>query len=745
MIDGPAPFRGRVADAAAASALERILESVGLAVEPGAVVQAFAAAGAAPEATGREQLDRVAAIGHELGLRTTVADANAEEARAVLAGRQPLVTTTPDGSRWWVFEAAGRGRVTVRSFAVESGDSSQVLTGTTVVAPGDFAAFLASSQLLSSFDAEGAAEGGEGGDPDSRSWTWLIAHPSTPNSAAVSGGATGKQLTPARRLFRLLAPERADLLAVVAFGITIGVLLLGTPIAVQSIVNSVALGGALQPLIVVALFLLLALGFAAALTAIQTWVVELLQRRIFVRAVADLAARLPRITRASYDTGFGPERVNRFFDVIVIQKSVAKLLIDVLGLALAVFVGLTVLGFYHPVLFVFDIVLVLAIGVIVLGPRRRGEKTAMAESSAKYEVAAWLEEIAASPEAFRSTGAEQWIVERADQVTRDWLEARTQHFRTLMTQIIGALSLQVIASVALLTIGGVLVIGGSLTLGQLVAAELIVSAVVASVAKLGKYLETWYDLLAAVAKVGYLLDAPIESGRGELPERSTQATGARLVARAVSWKSQVNQAELRDVDFEVAPGERLLITGLHGTARLAFIDLLWRMRSPDSGLLRLDGRDLRELAIDHLRRDVAIVSAVEVVHGTIRDNVRLRRPFVTNDDARAAIELVGLTETLAQFPEGLESVMHPYARLLSDDNRRRLMLARALAGGPRLLVIDTSGVGAGAQFRAALRRVLAAESGLSVILLSGDAQDWGICDRTLDLSSACSTLSKSAS
>lgn len=687
----------------------RLGEAVGRSLDESGAIQALARSAALTDATEVEQLDHLAAIGHELGLRTSVAKASAQEAAKVLDGGQPLMTVRPEDGRWFVVRAERPGRfLVVTVFRGEDGAPAE----TTVACDlGELA-----TQLSIAEDDEA---------------TWLVAHPSTPNESASTKDAETGPITPVSRLAKLLAPERSDILAILAFAVAIGVLALATPIAVQSIVNSVALGGTLQPLIAVAIFLAVALAFAVTLIMIQTWAVELLQRRIFVRAIADLADRLPRITRAAYEQGFGPERVNRFFDVITIQKSSAKLLVEGVGVVLTVIVGLAVLAFYHPLLLAFDVVLIVAIALIVISPRKRGEAFALRESTAKFEIAGWLEEISRSPQAFKTAGAQRWVVERADDVTRQWLDARTSHFRVLLTQIAGALALQLVASVALLSIGGWLVIQGSLTLGQLVAAELIVSLVVASVAKLGKYLETWYDLMAAVQKVGYLLDLPIESTKGEHPDRPPVAGGAHLQIRGLRWDSAVTECRIDIDSLDLEPGERVALHGLDGTARLALCDLVWRLRPAEGGTLHIDGRSVRDLAPEYLRHEVACVSAIEIVHGSVRENVRLRRPFVHPDDIRSALKLVGLEDRLARLEAGLETPMHPEARILSDDERSCLMLARAIAGQPRLVVIDLAGLGVGPAFRAAVDRALEERRDITFLVLTGpDVHDGLPVDRT---------------
>ncbi|MEM8710295.1 MAG: ABC transporter ATP-binding protein [Planctomycetota bacterium] len=697
--------------------LTRLFEAVGQRCDPAKLAQKCAEAGVEAGQSVDERLDFLAHVGHDLGLRTHTASATVADALKVVRAGQPLVATDEAGTRWLVLVPGRGGRVDLYAFAA-SGEAS--------AAP-EVVSKARAAQIIRELGVEEDTE-----------VHWLVADPATPNEAAASIAESGKTLTNFQRLLRLMAPERSDALVVFIFAVTIGIFSLATPIAVQSIVNSVALGGTLQPLIAVITFLAFALIFVAVLTAIQTWVVELIQRRLFVRAVTDLAARLPRIQADQYEAGYSPERINRFFDVLTIQKAVSKLMIDALGVVLSIVVGLTVLAFYHPFLLAFDVVLLVVIGALVFLPLRRGERTALKESTAKYEVAAWLEEIARNPLTFKTSGSATWIYERADALSRNWVTTRRAHFRTLFTQIGFALALLVIARTALLGIGGFLVIQGSLTLGQLVAAELIVSTVVVSVAKMGKHLETWYDLMAGVAKVGYLLDLPIETSHGEFHQHASRDAdgkrpGGHLALLDVSYRAANAPTEIPHADFQVEPGERVLVRGLDGASRLAMVDLIWRLRQPTKGVIRLDGRDLRDLAPDFLRREIAVVSQIEVVHGTVRDNVRLRRPFVQNDNIREALACVGLREVFAEFDGGLDAVMHPDARLLSDDDLRRLMIARALVGDPSVLVIDSCGSGAGQKFRHAINEVLARDDGRTIIVLTNDTLDFDGCDRVIEL------------
>ena len=127
--------------------------------------------------------------------------------------------------------------------------------------------------------------------------------------------------SPGKRLWHLVLSEKRDVGTVVLYSIGVGILSLAIPITAMAVVNTTAMATLLQQLVVLCLALLVSLGLAALLRAVQSVVVEFMQQRVFVRVVADLAYRLPRVDLKAYDRHHGPELVNRFFDVLIVQKA----------------------------------------------------------------------------------------------------------------------------------------------------------------------------------------------------------------------------------------------------------------------------------------------------------------------------------------------------------------------------------------------------------------------------------------
>ncbi len=489
---------------------------------------------------------------------------------------------------------------------------------------------------------------------------------------------------PLQRLLSLLRAESRDVWVVVIFALVSGLLTMTTPLAVEALVNTVAFGRFLQPVIVLSLMLLAFLLFQAAIKAVQTFVVEIIQRRLFARVAADLSFRLPRTRVEALDEKYAPELVNRFFDIVLVQKISAQLLLDGISLVLSIAVGMTVLAFYHPWLLAFDVVLVLSILFMMSVLGHGAVKTSIKESKTKYAMAAWLEDLARCRTTFRYDGAAEFALERSDQLIYDYLSARKKHFKVLMRQIIFMLLLQALASTALLAIGGWLVISGQLSLGQLVAAELIVAVVVGSLAKLGKHIESFYDLMASVDKLGSLFDLPIDRTDGLL----TMGSGIGIVAKDVCYSLPDGREILNNVSLTIKSGQKVAITGPSGSGKSLLLDMLFGLREPTSGVVTVNGIDPRDIRPDVLRRHVALARDIEVFEGTIAENVHLERPDISIGDVRSALEIVGLLPAIQQHPQGLDTPLTSSGGPLTTSQLRRLMVARAIAGAPEIVLLD---------------------------------------------------------
>jgi len=712
-------FTGPASETPSAEALmvlSYMVRAVGWEFDPTAAAQALRRAESdIPPTQTRAARQRLVQAADELGLQILSRQMSAREAINTVEPDAPLAifSVTPSGNaRWHLLTKADRGWGRLAQLAPNDTEEDVVAEGL--------------ARRIGAANADAVVE-------------WLVGVPSEPlyiSSATDDAedpdhGHHGPP--PVRRLIGLLKPEWRDLIMVATYAVGVGVLSLAVPITAMAVVNTTALSTLIQQLIVLCLALFIALATAAVLRSLQTVVVEYLQRRVFVRVVADLAYRLPRIDLKGFDGRHGPELVNRFFDVLTVQKAGATLLLDGLAVVLQMIIGLTLLAFYHEMLLRFDLVLIGGLLFIVLVLGRGAAASAIRESRAKYAVAGWIEELARHPAAFKLNGGPRFAWERADELARQYLFRRRQHFRIVMRQFVFALGLQTAASTALLGMGGYLVVNGQLTLGQLVAAEIVVSLVVSSFTKLGKHLESYYDLLAAVDKLGQLTDLPLERQSGVVHHARTG--GAELNLKGVSFAYGVgHRLALDNLDLHVRPGERVAICGPNGAGKSTLIDVLFGLRTPSAGHVEIDGTDLRELRLESLRDHIAVVKGIEIFEGSVLDNIRMGRDHLTLADVRQAAVAVGLLDELLELPDGLATRLGTGGAPLSLGQAERLMLARAIAGQPRLLVLDEVLDDMASEIRQqVLPAIIGKEARWTLLVVTHSQEVARLCDREVRL------------
>ncbi len=613
-----------------------------------------------------EPLERVAASLPSAGLKADVCRMPLASALWQARASLPLIIHTPEQG-WTVVVGGGLFRERIASF--DGDEDTYVVTRTALVQKLGLAS--AQSEVEVAFVSPAMpAEGLKGRDENEHH------HDHHPG--------------PINRLFGLMRPEASDIATILIFSLVTGLLYLALPLAINGVVGNLAFGTQSTPFQQALIFITLALTGCLVLSAIirglQYVVAEHIQRRIFVRLAADLAWRLPRVRTQAFDGLHAPEMVNRFLDVVTVQKSSAMLLLNGINIVVGAVVGLVVLGFYHPFLLAYMFVTLLGLAFVVYVLGRGAIASSLAESRSKYAAVGWLEEVARYPRLFKGPSGLALAGARTDELARDYLEARAWHFRVLMRQIIGLLTLEVLATAALLIVGGGLVLSQQLTLGQLVASELIVSAVVASFAKLGKQFEAWYDALAAVDKLGHLVDFETDREGGEIP--AGDPAGVSVELREVSFAYPGSRELLGGKSFRVAPGARVALAGAQGSGCSTLIDLIAAMREPTAGSILVDGLDLRSWDLEAYRCQVMVLRTQDILSATLMDNLRLGRPDITLGQVQAALQEVGLLSDVLALPDGLSTKLVTGGLPLSSRQRNRLLIARALLHRPRLLVID---------------------------------------------------------
>ncbi len=496
--------------------------------------------------------------------------------------------------------------------------------------------------------------------------------------------------TPVGRLWQFLSVEKGDLFTLIAYTTIAGILALVVPLSAQALVNTIAAGVLVQPLIVLSLITLVGMVLSGALQLMKLSLTEIVQQRVFARTALQMADKLPRLLGSSLRGEYAPELVNRFFDTLTVQKALSKLLLDGLAALLQATVGLVLLAFYSPYLLGLDIAILLCIAFIIGVLGIGGLRTSIQESKEKYRVADWLEDMARCHADLKLHGAKSYLLGRADNTVMHYVTARRSHFRVLYRQACGNYLFQALASAAVLAVGGWLVINRELTLGQLVASQLVVASLLAALDKLVRQAEQVFDLLTGLDKVGHVLDLPTERVGGiPLPHDARNAPALLVQGVRFSYAPGTLPETLTGLTLSVAPGERACIVGESGAGKSTLAGLIAGLETATHGEITVGGVDVRDADLGDLRRVLSLAGTDDgVFDGTVEENIAVGREDVSHADVRDAIELAQLSGDVTRLPKGVSTVLVSGGQPLSRGQRQRLLLARALAGNPRLLLLD---------------------------------------------------------
>ncbi|MGB3711653.1 MAG: ABC transporter ATP-binding protein [Erythrobacter sp.] len=485
-----------------------------------------------------------------------------------------------------------------------------------------------------------------------------------------------------RRFLEILQPERNFYWLAIVYGIGISLMSLATPISVQLLVNTVANTALTAPLVMLSLTLFGLLVIFGLLYALRIHLMELFARRFYARMVAEITL----ISVYAQDPFFADNKqgalFNRYFDVIIVQKALPVLFIGGFTVLLQVMVGFVLVSLYHPLFLLFTLIMSALIWVVWLVWGAKAIRTGVDESHAKHATANWLETIGGSNGFFKSQRRIDHALDRSDEMTHEYLEMRRTHFRQHFAQTLAFLLLYALASAALLGLGGWLVIQGELTLGQLVAAELVLSVAFFGVAQIGTYLTYFYDLCAAIEELTLFYDVEQEQPRSDSNLLGEDHT---LVFQNVRGRARHEDAVF---DLQVPGGAIVMAAASHHGVQRLFTNLLKMHVRPTAGFATLGGVDFQDIEAYNLRRDVHVLDRATFVGMTIREYLALSCRDTASKRMIEALEKVGLGETVATFDHGLDTPIAATGWPLSSVELQQLKLANALLEQPRILVLS---------------------------------------------------------
>lgn len=478
--------------------------------------------------------------------------------------------------------------------------------------------------------------------------------------------------------FKLMQfPEFPFIKVILVNTLAMSLLGLAIPLSIQSVINNITSRTMLQPLVLLCLVLLFILSFSGLLQAIQTYTVEILKRRIFVRFGLVISERMTHYQDELFKKVNSPALINRYFDTLIMQSSMVTFFVDGFGFMIMFIIGFGLLIFYHPYFLAFAVAMAifLVVNWMIFGPD--GVKAGSPEADGKYGVVSWIEELSRVRNIFSSERGREFSNTKMVDLFNEWLQKRNTLFNYQFRQHIGLQIFSVITNVLLLFIGGFLVLKEQLTMGQLVAASLVVSNIVSSIPRLQNFFFSIYDYSTSIDKIAEFYDYPLE----------TMKNGIEVSTNHIQFKD-IKLPPNYHFNFTLPESKRTFILVKSFSSIEHLYDLIIGNTLPKEGEVILEGKFIRDVNIAKFRDKIQLIQYDQFFAGSILENLTGFNPSI-HDSAvvQAALEAVGLWDNIRVFPNRLETQIRPNGFPFSQSQLLSLQIARAILNKPELIMV----------------------------------------------------------
>ncbi len=485
-----------------------------------------------------------------------------------------------------------------------------------------------------------------------------------------------------KTLFSLLKPESGFFWVAIAYGVAISLMTLAVPIAVQTLINSIANIGSRRAVVILAVVLFLTLFISGIFSALRMRVMEFYERKVYSRLTSQLGLKTIMAPHSFFEGQQNISITQRYFDIMTLQKNIPSLMIDGFALVLQMLVGFTLVSFYHPALFAFNVVLLMTMYAVWKIWGRGAKRTAIELSHAKYDSAKWLHDIASAHEFFKSADHVEYAGRSTEGFINNYVKKHKAHFYYTFSQVVMFLLMYAISSAALLGIGGVLVVQGELSIGQLVAAELVMSAVFLGLSRFTQYLKLYYELYGAAEKLGGALKIPQE----DLHSDSVAVpASSKLVFNKVTLAYGADKCE---VDVTLEPGTQYFVTSDKSWVQKQLLGYLKKYERVPAGDILLGNLSLNDYDTHELRQAVTILDRSLIIEVSIERYLKLAQPEASHADIRHALEEVEMHNVIDALPEGLQTKVSVLGAPLQPLEFLLLKLAATIIARPKLLILN---------------------------------------------------------
>ncbi len=489
------------------------------------------------------------------------------------------------------------------------------------------------------------------------------------------------------RLGKILNLEKREISSIYFFAIFSGLVQLSLPLGVQTIIGLLLGTTMVTSIYILVICVVIGVFMVGWLQISQMRVIEKIQQRLFTRFAFEFATVIPKLKLNQTDDYYLPEKANRFFDTVTVQKGLAKLLLDVPTAGIQIGFGLILLALYHPAFILFGISLVVILWLILRSTSKYGLETSLIESKYKYLVAGWLEEIARIVIPLKYSKTNYINLERTDNYLVGYLKARTKHFGVLLLQYKSLVFFKVAITLTMLSVGSYLVINQQINIGEFIASEIVILTVIGAVEKLIGSLDNVYDVLTGLEKLSNVTELPTES-TGSLKLKDN-ADGLSITLQNVSYSYIKEQPVLNGVNIKIPENSKIWITGNEGSGKSTLLKVMAGCFDDYQGKLLYNDIPFSNYDIKSLRNQISLyLNNNDLFLGTVLENITLRNNETSPQEILELANKLGMEGFLNSFAKGFDTIIDPMGKKLTESTLKKIMMLRTLSGNRKLIILN---------------------------------------------------------
>lgn len=457
------------------------------------------------------------------------------------------------------------------------------------------------------------------------------------------------------KTLKLLKLDATDIGNVYFYAILAGLISLGLPLGIQSIIGFVMAGQLSTSLILLISIVVLATFFYGFFQIRQLQITEKIKQKIFVRFSLAFEEKLNKLDVQYSRKYYLPELMNRFFDTITFQKSISKLLIDIPASSIQILLGLILLAFYHPLFILFGLFLIVTLYILLRYTGVRGMETSLEESKNKYELVAWLEELADNIKVIRARDTSHFQSAKTNKILQEYTESRSQHFKILKVQYWALTLFKVILTLVMLAVGSYLLIEQLINIGQFVAAEIIIILILSAIEKMIFGLDLVYDLLTSTEKLSKVIE--LAEINQDTNTSKLDVAGDELIVQNLRLSTIDNDLTiLNDINFTLKKGDKLFISGASGSGKSSLMYILSGMYHRYEGRYTINDIIVKNLNNVCIKQVISpYYAGTRLFEGTILENINLGNEAISSSAIFELAKQIGFHETIAQLKKAYQT------------------------------------------------------------------------------------------